>query len=118
MRNLSVSSIRLFLACVLVLTLPACHKKQTSSQYSNHDRALAAGAVAGSYLVKNPERSIESFKQATQLEPDNREWKSMLAFAYYKAKRKAEAIPIWQELAKGNDDIAAQSKRWLNKAGA
>ena len=101
-----------------ILTLQACHKRApNTTATSNHVRAVGVAAQGTALLLKQPERSIEYYKQAVQLEYDSREWKSELAFAYFKAKRTPEAVPIWQELAQGKDDYASQAKRFLVKAG-
>jgi tetratricopeptide (TPR) repeat protein len=111
----------LFVVCVAILTLPACHNKQLVAAPPNdsvHARALAVAAQGVGFEPKQPERAIECFQRAIQLEPDNHEWKADLAFAFYKDHRNPEAIPIWQELAKGTDDHALLSKRFLTQVAA
>jgi tetratricopeptide (TPR) repeat protein len=100
------------------IILSGCQNKQVAMPPNDHARALSVAAQGTALLLKQPERSIEYYQQASQLEPSNREWKASLAFAFYKAKRIPEAVPIWQDLAKGNDDIASQSKHLLGKVGA
>jgi tetratricopeptide (TPR) repeat protein len=121
MRRVNIRFLGLLVTCIGIVVQSGCHNKQAATAPAvpdNHARALAVAAQGSGYLVKEPERSVEYFKQAVQLEPANREWKAVLALAYYKALHPQEAIPIWQELAHGNDDFASQSKRFLAKVGA
>lgn len=118
MREVYVRVLGLLVIGGMIFTLPACHSKPPKPQYTNHDRALAVAAQGARFLLKQPERSIEFDRQAIQLEPDNREWKSFLAFAYYRAHRNSEAIQVFQELAVGQDEFAAQAKHMLTKKWA
>jgi len=118
MRQIGMRTVGFSALVPMILLLTACHKNQPPVKDDNHVRAVAVSAIGASYLLKQPERSIEYYQQAIQIEPNYRDWKSQLAFAYWKTHRTPEAVPLWQELAKGNDELASQAKHWLVKVGA
>lgn len=84
-----------------------------------HKAALAHAARGIGLARKDSVVGIDEIKLAIQTEPDNREWKGMLAFhLHHYAKKTDEAIPIWRELAKGSDKEADMARKWLRKVRA
>jgi hypothetical protein len=118
------------LSLIAFVWLPGCGKKEPQPTYNGQSidtlseaqkTALAHGAKAAYYSMKDHAQAAEWYRKSIQAEPANPQWKSFLASELYRVGTKeslAEAISIWQELAKGTGEEAERAKRWLVKAQA
>jgi cytochrome c-type biogenesis protein CcmH/NrfG len=81
-----------------------------------HWQALAYVARASAYTSRSDhDANIANLRLAIKLEPNSRDWQSLLAFELWQVNRTSEAVSLWKKLAEGDDDIAIQAAKWLKK---